>query len=126
MNNKGFTLVELIGIILILAAIFLISFPALLNLFKSDEEKAYNNMIKDLCLAGETFIYLNYSNNSGKNDFDLSIIGNKIDINIEELISYGSVDSELKNPKTDNSVSDDVLEYTVQSDNSLDCIYIDN
>ena len=121
MNNKGFTLIELVGIVLILAAIFLVSFPALLNMTKADEEKSYNTMITDLCLAGESYIYSNME------DFNnLSVIGSNININIDELILYGNVDSDLKNPKTKASVSQDRLVYTVLQDYSLDCEYIEN
>lgn len=116
MNNRGFTLIEVVGVVLILAAIFFISFPTFLNISKSDNEKKYTTMVKDLCLAGESYIYAN-------DDYDLSE-GREISIEISELIAYGNVDSDLKNPKTDNSVSDDILRYNVES-NSLECKYID-
>ena len=35
MNNKGFTLIELTAIIVVLVAIFLVSFPSLLGLAKT-------------------------------------------------------------------------------------------
>ena len=41
MNNKAFTLIELTAVVLLLAIIFLVSFPSLLSLSKSDEEKGY-------------------------------------------------------------------------------------
>ena len=119
MNNKAFTLVELVAIILILALIALIAFPALIGTQKSDSEKLYTNMVNDLCLAGETYIY------SNKDDFDLSI-ENEIEIDIQELIAYGNIDSNLKNPNTNNTIVDDTLKYTVQSDKALSCEYIDN
>lgn len=118
MNNKGFTLIELVAIVLVLAAIFLVSFPSLLNMSKNDEEKKYDNMVENLCLAGESYIYAN------EDDFkDLSTVSSTIEISIEELIMYGNVDSALKNPKTDKSVESDKLIFTVLSDKSLDCVY---
>ena len=55
MNNRGFTLIELTGIVLVLAAIFLLTFPALLNTTRADKEKEYNVMVENLCKAGATY-----------------------------------------------------------------------
>jgi len=121
MNNKGFTLIELTAIILVLATIFLISFPKFMNMAISDEEKKYENMIDNLCLAGESYIYNNID--EFKQYFT---VDNKIEIIIEELIVYGNVDNNLNNPKTEKSVKNDILTYTVMSDNSLSCEYIEN
>jgi len=118
MNTRGFTLIELTAVIVVLAAIFLVSFPSFLSIAKSDEEKKYDNMVKDLCLAGKSYIYANTE------DFEnLSIVNSKIQIFVEELIGYGNVKKDLKNPKTEKSVEKDTLIYTVLNDNSLDCEY---
>lgn len=121
MNNRAFTLVELTAIIVVLAAIFLVSFPSLVNTAKSDEGKKYNDMVKNLCLSGESYIYANMD------DFNqLSVVDSKIEIAINRLIQYGSVNNNLKNPKTNDSIQEDVLIYTVLSDHSLDCEYKDS
>lgn len=121
MNNKGFTLIELVAIVLVLAAIFLVSFPSLLNLSKKDEEKKYNSMVESLCLAGKTYIYNNES------DFKSMIIpNNKIEIVISELIINEMVKNNTTNPKTNKSVENDKLIYTVLSDKSLNCEYKEN
>lgn len=121
MNNKAFTLIELTAVIVVLATIFLISFPALLNTARSDEEKKYDDMVDDLCLAGKSYIYANMNSYSG-----LSTVGTEIEINISELILYGNVDKDLINSKTEISVKNNKLIYTVLSDYSLDCEYIEN
>ena len=120
MNNKGFTLIELVGIIIVLAAIFLVSFPAFLNTAKTDEEQKYDDMIENLCLAGKSYIYAN----TDKFD-ELSTINSKIEISIKELMAYGNVDRTLKNPKTNQTVEKDSLIYTVTNE-SLDCQYIES
>lgn len=118
MNNKGFTLIELVAIVLVIAAIFLVSFPSLLNLSKKDEEKKYNSMVENLCLAGDSYI-----KNNEKNFKSEIIPNNRIEIEINELIIYGIVKQDTKNPKTNKSVENDKLIYTVQSDKSLNCEY---
>ena len=118
MNNKAFTLIELTAIIVVLAAIFLVCFPNLLSSAKNEDEKEYESMVENLCLAGKSYIYANMDYFDG-----LSIVGSQFEITIEELIKYGNVDKDLTNPKTDRTVSSDSLLYTVSSDYSLDCEY---
>ena len=121
MKNKGFTLTELIAILVVLAGIFLVSFPYLINIIKSDDETKYDGMVKNLCLAGESYIYSNID------DFDeLFTTNSKIEITIADLMEYGNVSNNLKNPKTGNSIDEDTLIYIVLSDHSLDCKYIES
>lgn len=117
-NEKGFTLVELIAIILVLSAIFLVSFPSILNSAKKGKEEEYNNMVKNLCLAGETYIYSNIENYD-----QLKTVGSTINIAVNELIEYGNVDASLTNPKTGTLVENSTLVYTVSSDLTLVCEY---
>lgn len=120
MNRKGFTLVELVAIIVILAAIFLVSFPTLKNMLANDDKKKYNTIVEDLCTAGKTYMYANMDSFP-----NLSIIGGTIDLEISKLIEYGNVDKNLINPKTELSVKYDKLKYTVLEDFSLDCEYVE-
>lgn len=118
MNNKGFTLVELVAVILVLVAIFLVSFPSIMNMANAEEEKKYEAMVENLCLAGESYIYAN------TDDFEqLSVADSKIEITVKELIMYGNIAGNLTNPKTNKSVQTSVLTYTVLKDYSLDCEY---
>lgn len=117
-NEKGFTLVELIAIILVLSAIFLVSFPSILNSAKKGKEEEYNNMVKNLCLAGETYIYSNIENYD-----QLKTVSSTINIAVKDLIEYGNVDASLTNPKTGVLVENSTLVYTVSSDLTLVCEY---
>lgn len=118
MNTRGFTLIELTAVIVVLAAIFLVSFPNFLNVSRADKEKEYNNMVDNLCMAGRTYIYANM------NDFsELSTVGSTIRINISDLITYGNVDKNTINVKTEKKIENDFLTYTVLNDYSLECEY---
>ena len=118
MNNRGFTLVEVIAIIVILIAIFLVSFPTIKNMVNVDEEKKYDNMVTDLCAAGKTYMYSNMDNFP-----ELSIVGGKIEVKISDLIIYGNVDKDIQNPKSKKSIKDGLLRYQVKEDFSLLCEY---
>ena len=120
MNSKGFTLIEVIAIIVVLVAIFLVSFPTLTNMAKSEEENKYSNMIDNLRTAGKTYMYSNLDEFK-----ELSVANTEIILDIDELISYGNVDKDLVNPMTEKSVRNDALKYTVLEDLSLDCKYIE-
>lgn len=121
MNTRGFTLIELTALIVVLVAIFLVSFPSFLNIIRADDKKEYDNMVKDLCLTGRSYIY------SHKDDFDgLNTVGTKIDIDIKELIEYYNMDKNIVNVKTKKTIDKDTLTYTVLDDYALDCKYINN
>lgn len=118
MDNRGFTLIELIAVIVVLVTIFLVSFPAILNMSKEEEETKYQNMVEDLCLAGKSYIYANMDSYE-----ELTIVGSTINIKISELISYGNIDEDMENVKTRKSIKKDSLTYRVLGDYSLDCQY---
>ena len=120
MNRKGFTLVELVAIIVILAAIFLVSFPTLKNMATRDDKKKYDILVEDLCTAGKTYMYSNMDSFP-----NLSTVGEIINLKVSDLIEYGNVDKRLINPKTKLSIKHDKIKYTVLEDFSLDCEYIE-
>ena len=97
-NNKGFTLTELLAIVIVLAAIFLFSFPSLLRSAKDDEEKKYTTLVSNACLAGKSYIYSNMDEYK-----ELSTIGAVIEINVSDLISYGALKKET-NQNTNKSI----------------------
>ena len=120
MKSKGFTMIELLGIITILAVILLVSFPTLINVTRRDKERQYNDMVATLCKAGETYIYDNLDEYT-----EIGTIGNIMYIDIDELIDAGLVGRSQKNPKTESNISGNI-KYIVQSDKSLKCFYDEN
>ena len=121
MKHNGFTLVEVVAIVVVLAAIFLVSVPAISNVSKEDEKKLYDTMVNDLCAAGKSYMYANMQSFPDPS----TTVGDPITIKIKDLIAYGNVDKDLKNPKTGEKVENNSLEYTVLSDFSLNCKYIE-
>lgn len=63
MNKKGFTLIELIGSIVIIAALALIAFPAILSLLNSGQKQVDNNVIKFMESAALDYVNENSENN---------------------------------------------------------------
>ena len=120
MKTRGFTMIELLAIITVLAAILLVSFPTLINMTRKDKENQYTDLVNTLCKAGETYIY--------NNEELFPDIGTEGDINyvdIENLINDNLVDKSTVNPKTGNNISGNI-KYTTEEDKTLNCYYSEN
>lgn len=115
MKNKGFTLVELIAIILILSIILTVAFTTLSKSLENSNEKKYQTMIENLTLAAEE--YANLPGVYRKINQDLND-GKRVTIDIIELINAEIIDEIPTNPKTNKEVTGYVLVYK-NSDNEL-------
>jgi competence protein ComGC len=60
--KKGFTLIEMLGIIAVLAVVLLVTFPVLNNSLKTMKENQNENLIKNLKISAEAYIELNRKN----------------------------------------------------------------
>lgn len=91
--KKGFTLVELLGVIVILGLIAMIAIPTINSALNSSREKAYNEQIKTIEDTAGTYM----SKNSLKLPDQLE--GNKCSIRISTLQQAGLLDSDdIQNP----------------------------
>lgn len=59
MNQKAFTLIELIAVIVILSLIALVVFPAINSIIKNSKESAYETQKSELIKAGENYFIKN-------------------------------------------------------------------
>ena len=97
--KRGFTLVELVAIIVILAAVFMMAFPLLLNISKNSTEKQYETLLEIMCDAAKVF------DDETKLEYD-SYEGVDM-VKISYLMDAGLVDPNLKNPRTGKSFAND-------------------
>ncbi len=110
MNNKGFTLIELIATILVLALVMSIASYSIINVIKNAKQKNYDLLIEHIKEASETFFQeCKYSNNSGIN---CNSIGNGFEITLGELVTYGYLkgndsdnNNSLINPLNNNNIN---------------------
>lgn len=100
MNNKGFTLVELLGVIVILIVIFLVIFPATRVLIERSEKTVYQTQINKILKASYDYSLNNLSVLPTKNE--------KSYITLAELIYNGYIDP-IKDPNTDDYFPDDII-----------------
>lgn len=107
LNKKGFTLVELIATIVVLALVVSISAYAITNIINSAKEKNYELLIKNIKDASETYYQeCKYSNNSGITCDDTYTV------TLQELVNYGYLKGngtkdnkmEILNPKDNKNI----------------------
>ena len=118
-SKKGFTLVELLGIVAIIAAVLAFVVPSVIGMLKRDDEKEYQRFLTDISLATETYVQLNISTYP-----DMAITNGTYTITMQELIENGYIKSNMVNPKTDQKISSsDTVRVTRKADGSYDYSY---
>lgn len=119
-KTKGFTLVELLGVIAIIATILVFTVPSIVGMLKRDEEKEYNRFLKDIYLATESYVQTHsekYPN--------LEITSGSYTISMEELIQNGYIKTSVINPRTNQKISTlDRIKITKKADGGYDFEYI--
>lgn len=119
MNNKGFTLIELIVTIILLAMILSIGAYSIISIVKDSREKNYNTLIKSVKSAVESYaIECKYSHDAG--DDDNITCSNQITLG--DLVKYGFLSGNSKNetnqnytivnPKDNISIANCTISYT--------------
>ncbi len=72
MNKKGFTLVELIGVVVILGLIALVAFPALLNQIDSSKKQVSDSQKALIISAAKNYVDENKNDYADKTEFEIS------------------------------------------------------
>lgn len=93
-NKKGFTLVELIGVITLLAIIALITVPIINSSIKKSNEKIYNEQISSIINGAKKWVVVN----GPKNDTSFTIT-------LEELVDSQIIENDkVIDPRDDTNM----------------------
>ena len=112
---KGFTLVELLGVIIVLGVIALITFPIVNNTIKENKEKLYNSQLEEIKLSAEKWAYANINM--------LPIVENDtITVTLLELKKTGFVQLDARNPKTGELLPNDMIITITLKNNNYDIV----
>lgn len=94
--KKGFTLVEIIGVIVILGVLAAFSVPALTKTLKKSADKEYEEFVKNISIAAENYFH---------NETD-GVINGRTFISVGTLVNSGYL-KKTTNPISQLEVSDD-------------------
>lgn len=117
-SKKGFTLVELLGVLSLLAIICLIAYPQITSLLKKTSNNESNRFLDDVSFATEAYIQTNQENFE-----ELQENNGVVFISFEELVKSGFLKSTMYDPRTKKNIKDE-LYYTVKvMNNNLSLSY---
>lgn len=88
MNKKGFTLVEVLGVIVLISLIFLISYTTMLNTLKKSHNKIDENILDLLSVASRDYI-------TDNQDQYPEVNNNVFCIDINTLIDNNYIDEDI-------------------------------
>lgn len=121
MSKKGFTLAEVVGVVIILGLLALLSFPQILNLIKKNENKIDESTNKLIYAASLEYVYNHID------DFP-KVINNNYCLTINDLLQEQLLTNDIVNDipySTKIKVTvDENLNYNYNIDNN--CIQILN
>lgn len=113
MKNKGYTLIEVIGVLIILSFIIIIAVPTISKSLKSSKNRAYLAQLNEIEVATKSWVLLNGSN-VPQND------GGTITISLLQLKLANLIPYDFKNTKTSELFPDDMqITITKQGMNLL-------
>jgi prepilin-type N-terminal cleavage/methylation domain-containing protein len=96
--KKGFTLIELITVIILLGVVGFIVLPAVNSMIKESKESLYEEQLEEIKLASEKWAYKNTELLPTKE-------GESITLTLLELKRSGNLPVDIKNPKTGELLS---------------------
>lgn len=101
MNKKGFTLVEVLGVIIILAVIFVLVFPSVQNIVSQSKDTIYQKQINTILNSTYDFTLKNISY--------LPDTGQKSYVTLGQLKHEGLIDVNIKDPNTNQIFPDNLV-----------------
>lgn len=126
-NNKGFTLIEIIGVVVIIGFITVIGTISVRGYIENSKMKTYESYKKDLAGASKDMLIDCMSNN--EEDCVIPEYGNDLRIGYQELVDKG-YSNRLKDPEGDGYCDRSYVIAKNKSENGVDieyqvCLYCD-
>lgn len=119
MKNKGFTLAELIGVIVVLSLICLITVPAVANILKQNKQSLCKTQLNNILVAANNY--------ASENLLSMPTVDQESKIiTLQDLIDTSFIDENIKNP-VDKEIFDPEIEITIKKvGKKLDVDFLDD
>lgn len=117
MNRKGYTLVELLAVLALMAAILIVAVPSIAKQFAGIEENKYTQFKQNIFLAAESYINSNPNAAAVVNLKNEDASKRIICIDTTDLITGGWIKSSLSNPKTNKQLKEQTSSIQVKNEN---------
>lgn len=114
MNRRGFTLIELVMVIALLAIMALILVPNVLVLIDKNNEKSCNSLKNNIISAAKLYV--------SENKYTLGFNcpdNNRKEIEVSTLTGYGNLTDNVTNPVTKEDLSTKEITVTYDCDNKI-------
>ncbi len=116
---RGYTLVEVIVVLVILSLILLISFPSIMRTLQQAEERHYEEFVNTIIAASEVYIEME------EDVYNLEDPGDTVTITVADLVDAGLYSGNIRNPKTEEMVDlNDEIVITLEENYVKDFEYI--
>ncbi len=113
MNRKGFTLIEIMAVIIILSVIALVAFPAIESNIRYSREETYKVQLKQICKGGKDW---GLNNIKSLNDDETPTV-----VSLGTLQKEGYVEYDIKNPLTGEYFEESVMVNIFRHNNDYVC-----
>lgn len=118
-NKNGFTLIEVMGVIVLLSIIGLLTIPIITGTIKNSKESLYQTQMDNLKSAARLYVV-------DPLDDDLDKIKNledgiieSFDISLESLKKKGKIDKNFENPKTGEAFTNCIFVKVTTNENGI-------
>lgn len=109
MNNKGLTLIEVIGTLILLSVVALIVTPNIYQTIKEYQQQLFDTQMNNIKEAGKNWSADNIDKVPTSNSYALKI-------SVKELQNEGYIDDKLKNPRDGNYFDDSEIFVLISCD----------
>lgn len=113
MKEKGFTLIEMLAVFIIISIIMVVALPAITKNLKGNSKKEYTEFIKTVELATEVYVEDN------REMYPLNTVGATATITIGTLKEENLIDNIPNKPDGTEITDDMTVKVTVNSDYTL-------
>lgn len=97
MRTKGFTLVEMLGVMTLLVIIFALVYPNAMEMLDKSKKQDYIEYERTIILAAEAYV--------NANDISMPMAGQTISVSFSDLMNNGYLSTNVMNPRTKELVS---------------------